>query len=349
MVSLTYDADEQSLLDEARRQAAGILPWDRLKDSRETADAWAKFAAHGWQAVYLPEGLDGGALSLPVLLGLARVAGERLAVEEFVGNVFLMPTLASRLKDPAARARVLAADPGTSFLLADGRTQDPTAPEPDADCRWVCGVLEGARPVRVVPSTDALTFQMWAPDAYTYEPLGDVALGVGTVHVTGAPDDALELDLTIEELRGLLRTAQLVHAAALVGAAAEALRVSVEYVSVREQFGRRIGEFQAVKHILADVATHNEAAWATCLYAGCSEAPADIAAAHILAADAVRGASAAMVQVHGGMGFTWEHPSHLFLKTAMVGARRFDPDRQLADARELDVTSEVTVAAQEGR
>ena len=264
-------------------------------------------------------------------------------------SVFLMPTLASRLTDPAARARILAADPGTSFLLADGRTQEPTASEPGAACRWVCGVLDGARPVRVSPSTDALTFQMWAPDAYTFEPLGDVALGVGTVHVTGAPDDDLELDLTIEELRELLRTAQLVHAAALVGAAAEALRVSVEYVSVREQFGRRIGEFQAVKHILADVSTHNEAAWATCLYAGCSGAPADIAASHVLAADAVRGASAAMVQVHGGMGFTWEHPAHLFLKAAMVGGRRFDPDRQLADARELDVTSELTVAAQEGR
>ena len=111
-------------------------------------------------------------------------------------------------------------------------------------------------------------------------------------------------------------------AAEMVGLVDHALTATVEYVKTRRQFGRPIGSFQAVKHRLADVLVQLEAARsAVALAAGCAVAapgalPLAASAARVVAAQAADLAVREYVQLHGGIGFTWEHPAHLYFRRA---------------------------------
>ncbi|MEV8088030.1 acyl-CoA dehydrogenase family protein [Streptomyces nigra] len=103
-----------------------------------------------------------------------------------------------------------------------------------------------------------------------------------------------------------------------VGAAGRALERTVEHVGRREQFGRPIGSFQAVKHRLADVYVEVQAARSAAYYAAWAAAHGERAGGLALAQAlrAQRTASAEAVQFHGGLGFTWEHEAHLYFKRA---------------------------------
>ncbi|WP_109000470.1 acyl-CoA dehydrogenase family protein [Streptomyces rishiriensis] len=117
-------------------------------------------------------------------------------------------------------------------------------------------------------------------------------------------------------------TAVLLTAAEQLGTATRACELAVQHARAREQFGRPIGAFQAVKHLCADLLVRVETARAAVYAAAVTADPADIAAARLLADEAaVRGARDCL-QVHGGMGFTWEADVHLLLKRAWVRTRR---------------------------
>ncbi|MFG2651073.1 acyl-CoA dehydrogenase family protein [Streptomyces sp. NPDC048436] len=121
-------------------------------------------------------------------------------------------------------------------------------------------------------------------------------------------------------------------AAEAVGAADRALERTVEYVKQREQFGRAIGSFQAVKHRLADVYVQVQAARSAAYYAawaaGAGSGPAGgLALAQAL--DALRTAASEAVQLHGGIGFTWEHEAHLYFKRASSDELLFGPVHRL--------------------
>jgi alkylation response protein AidB-like acyl-CoA dehydrogenase len=114
-------------------------------------------------------------------------------------------------------------------------------------------------------------------------------------------------------------------AAELLGIAGAALAIAVDYAKVREQFGRPIGGFQAVKHILADMFVRLEIARAAVYAAGATldapevgDAARAVAVAKIQAADAAILNGKGCVQVHGGMGYTWDVPAHFLLKRAWV-------------------------------
>ena len=108
-----------------------------------------------------------------------------------------------------------------------------------------------------------------------------------------------------------------------VGISAKALELGVEYASTREQFGRKIGVYQAVSHQLADIYVETELArslayWAAwCVSEGDEQAPVAVAAAKAYAGDAAVAACERSIQVHGGTGFTWEHPLHRYYKRAL--------------------------------
>jgi alkylation response protein AidB-like acyl-CoA dehydrogenase len=114
----------------------------------------------------------------------------------------------------------------------------------------------------------------------------------------------------------------LLGAAFQVGLGTAALELGTEYAKDREQFGRVIGSFQAVKHILADAAVGLEVARAAVHAAAVArdeEAEGHrIAAARIVASRAAHTATEACIQVHGGMGYTWGLDAHLFLKRVLV-------------------------------
>ena len=108
-----------------------------------------------------------------------------------------------------------------------------------------------------------------------------------------------------------------------VGIGKKALELAVEYAKEREQFGRRIGVYQAVSHKLADTFVETELArslayWAAwCVAEGDEQAPIAAAAAKSYAADAAVAACERSIQVHGGIGFTWEHVLHEYYKRAL--------------------------------
>ncbi|MFE0514894.1 acyl-CoA dehydrogenase family protein, partial [Streptomyces sp. NPDC058964] len=114
----------------------------------------------------------------------------------------------------------------------------------------------------------------------------------------------------------------LLTAAEQLGTAARVCELAVRHARTREQFGQPIGAFQAVKHLCADMLVRAETARAAVYGAAVTGDPVDIAAARLLADEAaVRGARDCL-QVHGGMGFTWESEVHLHLKRAWVRAER---------------------------
>jgi len=121
------------------------------------------------------------------------------------------------------------------------------------------------------------------------------------------------------------------------GVAERCLGMTVTYVKERHQFARPVGSFQALKHRLADVwvaVTQARAAAryaAACLAAGDPDTPVAVALAKAAAGDAAVLAAQECVQLHGGIGFTWEHPAHLLLKRAKSGSMALGtPDRHRA-------------------
>ncbi|MDX2382060.1 MAG: acyl-CoA dehydrogenase, partial [Acidimicrobiia bacterium] len=111
-------------------------------------------------------------------------------------------------------------------------------------------------------------------------------------------------------------------AAEQVGGAQCVLEMAVEYAKVRVQFGRPIGSFQAIKHKCADMLLEVESAKSAAYYGmWCAaemndELPSTASLAKAYCSEAYFHAAAENIQIHGGIGFTWEHPAHLYFKRA---------------------------------
>ena len=123
-------------------------------------------------------------------------------------------------------------------------------------------------------------------------------------------------------LRRILDLAAVALAAEQVGGAQRCLDLSVDYAKQRVQFGRPIGSFQAIKHKCADVMVAVESARSACYYAGCvaaengEELPSVASLAKAYCSEAYFRAAAECLQIHGGVGFTWEYDVHLYFKRA---------------------------------
>ncbi|MFF3552621.1 acyl-CoA dehydrogenase family protein [Streptomyces tsukubensis] len=131
------------------------------------------------------------------------------------------------------------------------------------------------------------------------------------LHRVPAPADPGPWDLS----------AALLTAAEQLGTAGRVTELAVRYAREREQFGRPVGSFQAVKHLCADMLVRTELARAAVYAAAVSGDPAETAGAKLLADDAAVANARDCVQIHGGMGFTWEADIHLHLKRAWLRAR----------------------------
>jgi len=127
-------------------------------------------------------------------------------------------------------------------------------------------------------------------------------------------------------LSAALDRAAVLLAAEMVGGAQACLDMSVEYAKVREQFGRPIGSFQAIKHKCAEILVELEGARAAAHYAAWAadenpkELPVVACVAKAVASEAFFRAAADNVQIHGGIGATWEHDAHLYLKRAKTSS-----------------------------
>jgi alkylation response protein AidB-like acyl-CoA dehydrogenase len=157
------------------------------------------------------------------------------------------------------------------------------------------------------------------PDAYTVTPVPvlDRTTRLARVEVTGP---GIELDASA--IAPVLACATVLTAADLTGIAREALTRTVAYDKDRVQFGVPVGSFQAIKHRLADLAVAVTMAEHTVLYAayaldtGARDAELAVSVAKSKASDCARDTTAAMIQFHGGIGYTWEHDAHFYYKRA---------------------------------
>jgi alkylation response protein AidB-like acyl-CoA dehydrogenase len=127
-------------------------------------------------------------------------------------------------------------------------------------------------------------------------------------------------------------------AAQMLGIAEATLELATEYAKRREQFGRPIGSFQSIKHMLADMFVRQEVARAAVYAAGATlddplagDPVRAVASAKIVAGEAARENARACIQVHGGMGYTWEISAHYYLKRAWVGENAFGDADEHAD------------------
>ncbi|MER8046109.1 acyl-CoA dehydrogenase family protein [Streptomyces sp. NPDC094032] len=169
----------------------------------------------------------------------------------------------------------------------------------------------------------------------TRQPALDITRSQATVQLRDVAGELLgeeagEPRAVLAALAAAGRTAAVALAAEAVGAARAALDRTVEYVGTREQFGRPVGSFQAVKHRLADLLVQVESARSLTFCAALDDAEPEAGALALAQAlDALRAAAAETVQLHGGIGITWEHDAHLYFKRAAADELLFGPAHRL--------------------
>ncbi len=307
--------DQRALRDGARELLDGLASPAQVRAHAEAGAAydaalWSAMADQGWLGIEVDPDRGGVGLGTVEVAVLCEELGRHAAPAPFV------PT-------------VLAID---AFGQADGGASD-----------WVDRLIAG----------DALACVAWDPSApVPYAPSADVAVvmaddGVYAMELTDRPARQPAMDLTRElgwlafdpagarkiggaEARTrLLDRGATFTAADLLGSASRALDMAVEHAKDRVQFGRPIGSFQAVKHRCADMLVDVEgmrstvywAAW--CIGAGDAEAHVAASTAKTWCSDASKRVMASALQVHGGIGFTWEHDLHFFMKRAQLDQLTF--------------------------
>ncbi|MDG4858317.1 acyl-CoA/acyl-ACP dehydrogenase [Streptomyces sp. T-3] len=256
---------------------------------------WRELGEAGFFALRLPEGEGGVGLGLPEAVLAFEEAGRVLLPGPLVAT-----HLAAGVVEGAASGAVVVTDVDESGLV----------PWMDA-ADVVRGDASGAVPIA---SVDPLT------------PLHKLPGGFGRAHPStssrlrssrGGPTHPAERLPTgvADGAVGVLLTA-----AEQLGSAARTTEMAVQYAGEREQFGQPIGAFQAVKHLCAQMLVRAEVARTAVYAAAVTGDPLEIAGAKLLADDAAVRNARDCLQVHGGMGFTWEADVHLHLKRAWVRA-----------------------------
>ncbi|WP_328399305.1 acyl-CoA/acyl-ACP dehydrogenase [Streptomyces sp. NBC_00390] len=157
-------------------------------------------------------------------------------------------------------------------------------------------------------------------------PQGCIELRDAAAELLGEADEG---DAVADALAAAGTAAAVLLAAESAGAAGSALDRTVEYVRTREQFGRAIGSFQALKHRLADLYVLVQAARSAAYHAARDKAAGPLALAAGL--ETLRTVAGEAIQLHGGIGFTWEHEAHLYFKRAAADELLFGPVHRLRD------------------
>ncbi len=350
-------AEEQKLLQETVRGfAARECPAARLREHFEAgtggdAALWRGLAELGVAGLGLPEAYGGAGLELLDLALAAEALGAAALPGPFLGHALAGVALATG-GSPEQRARWLPrlASGEAIGTVALGEADGGFLPEtwtPVASGgrltgakAWVpCAAQADLLVVGTAGATLALVLR--GASGVRVEPVGaiDRTRPLASVHFASSPCELLPGGAAAA---GRVRDAGLVLLAAdAFGAAEKLLELTLAYARTREQFGQPIAQFQAVKHQLADLASEIEPMRALVWYAahaqdhvqGDAERSAALAKAHVT--DRALEAARAAVQLHGGIGFTWECDVQIWLKRAMfdrafLGTPEVHRERQAA-------------------
>jgi len=315
-VDLTLSDDQQALQEMISRFAADRFDIDTVRAFGEAGGfdraAWAELAELGTFGIALPEEQGG--------VGLGTI--EAVLVHESLGaglvpGPLVAATLAAGLVDGVIDGSVVPA-------VLDRPAHGPVVVEHlrDADVllvvddEGVSSIPAGSLDARVLPHpTDPIT----------------------PVSVLDAVPDG-ERIAGPEVARAWRRVGSVLASSQMVGLSEAATSLAVEYAKERQQFGKPIGSFQGLKHLLADSFMRTEVARSAVWSAGVTidepesgDVDRAVAAARLMAARAATENGKTGIQVHGGMGFTWEVVAHLYLKRAWVLETQFgNPDDDAA-------------------
>jgi alkylation response protein AidB-like acyl-CoA dehydrogenase len=285
------------------------------------ADPWPTLCEQiGVAGLGTPERFDGSGAGITELQIVSEELGRALADVPFLGSLLATQALLESGADEA-RARLLP-------RLAEGAAG--ALVWRDADLRLVESTVDGR--ADYVLDGDIATVLLVVAESGLYEvngarqvrvPAMDETRHLATIEFQAAYARRIGDRPALSRIRD---TACAVLAAEQVGAAARALEITVDYCKQRHQFGRPIGGFQAIKHRLADlyvlVETARSAAYAA------TESPRLAAVAKAYCSEAFSEVAAEMIQLHGGIAITWEHPAHRFFKRAHGSAQLFGPPHE---------------------
>ncbi len=302
---------------------------------------WEAMSEQGWLAVERTEDEGGLGLGMVEVAVLCEELGRRVAPAPYVPTILGQGALHEAAGDPclSTDAREAAGEwatrmsageavgciawalgpGGISARSEDGRWWLTGRPEPT--------LYASVADVAVVVCADAVyALAMEEGERPPAEPAMDRTRPVAWLRLAGTPAHRIGDAKAAASLCDRLAT---VTSAEMLGAATQVLEMSTEYAKVRRQFGHPIGSFQAIKHRLADALVDVEgmrsstyyAAW--CLASDDPDASLATSLAKAWCSDASRRVMASGLQVHGGIGFTWDHDLHLYLKRAQLDAVSF--------------------------
>ena len=350
-MQLAFTEEQEELRRAARAFLADHSSSERVRAAMASecgwdADTWKRIGTElGWTAVAIPESLGGIGLGCADLVAILEEMGEALLCAPFFSTVCLAtPVLLAGADSAIAREWLPAIAEGraTATLVGDTHVPDRVAA---ITARAVAGdtllageaplVLDGhAADLLVVAARDAasgsISLHAIPADARGVErcllPTMDSTRRFARValHDVVVSDSARIVgpDRAESALARALDFACVALAAEQVGGAQRCLDLSVEYAKQRVQFGRPIGGFQAIKHKAADLMVAVESARSATYQAACvaDETGEDLARAASLAkawaSESYWRCAADALQIHGGVGFTWEYDVHLHLKRA---------------------------------
>jgi alkylation response protein AidB-like acyl-CoA dehydrogenase len=337
-VDFTFSEEQEALRTTARtfldREVGSRHVRAMLDDDRGiTDDLWRRMSDLGWTDVLVPERRGGSGLGLLEVTVLAEEMGRLPLPGPWLSSSVAATLMAARLGDRDGLTRLAGGARRATVALEEGGHRDPLdGIEATARRRGATWNLQGTKPlvldghtadVAYVVARDAdglATFALEGPGG-TLVPTMDVTRKVARVELAGRPsrrigpagDQRALLQRVVDDI-GIALCAE------SVGACDRALQMAIDYAKDRVQFDRPIATFQAIRHKLVDmlhqlelarVATHF-AAWASAVDDPQREAAAAIAKGFV-------GEAAAMItgeniQVHGGVGFTWDVDCHLLFR-----------------------------------
>ena len=338
-MNFQFSDEAEALRDQARKFLEAKSMRDKARAVMESdvptdAALWAEIVELGWTALRIPEEYGGLGLSVLELCVLAEEVGRALSPVPFTSSV-LMATEAlliggtqaqkakwlPKLADGSAIGAVAfgegtAVAPGgkSNLVVANGTVTGTKLPVQDGD---VADFL-------IVSGADGLHIVDMTATGITRESVSTVDLVRKSVKVSFANTPAEPLDGGRLTLDTFLQSCAILLAFEGVGGADAAMEMAVSYAKERVAFGNKIGGYQAVKHRCADMYIKNQlarshayyGAWA--LLTGAPELPQAAAGARVAAIDAFQFAAEENVQLHGGIGFTWESDCQFFYRRARL-------------------------------
>jgi alkylation response protein AidB-like acyl-CoA dehydrogenase len=344
------DESESELREVLAKTLGARVDFDALLDPKHPTDhgdsaVWTALVEFGLPGLSLDESRGGAGAPPRLLYAALEETAKALAPTALVPNVIALEVAAaagttSVSQRIAAGAQAAFAVPlndagwittGPALPVWNGMTLTGAVPvvtgAPDAEVLLVVATTNAGEVLVAVDANDS------GVSVVAEQPL-DLTGTVGSVAFNGAAADVLHdgdaLPLALE--RAYARTL-LAVAADSIGVGAGALAMAVAWAGEREQFGRKIGSFQAISHRCADILVALEGARSQLLAAADSDVlqPVDCMLAAASAFDAAVFATESTIQIHGGIGFTWEHPAHLFLRRARANAVAVGRSESLRD------------------